>query len=139
MEEYERPMYYHPYEERQMPRMMYADGGNSAMGGHQGGTRNYQGGMIRRYDDGQTSYSMYHDPYMRHEPMMRDPREGRSGERRKMYMEGKGYKDKVKQMQELESYMQELATDMTEMIQDATPEEKALLQSKLTTLAAKMK
>lgn len=141
MEEYERPMYYNPYEERQMPRMMYADGGNSSMGGRQGGNRNYQGGMIRRYDDGQTSYSMYHEPmpYGYKEAMMRDPKEGKSGERRKMYMEGKAYKDKIKQMQDLESYMQELASDMTEMIQDATPEEKQLLQSKLTTLAAKMK
>jgi hypothetical protein len=55
-------------------------------------------------------------PYGYREAMMRDPREGKSGERRKMYMEGKAYKDKIKQMQDLESYMQELASDMTEMI-----------------------
>lgn len=139
------PMYYNPYpteyyEEPYMPHTMYASGmqGN---GGRGGNTRGYQDGMIRRYDDGQTSYSMYHEPmpYGYREAMMRDPREGKSGERRKMYMEGKAYKDKIKQMQDLESYMQELASDMTEMIQDATPEEKQLLQSKLTTLAAKMK
>jgi hypothetical protein len=64
---------------------------------------------------------MMHD--MRH-PEMRDPKEGKSGERRRMYMDGKGHYDKTKQMQELESYMQELANDMTEMIQDASPEEK---------------
>ena len=112
-----------------------SSGGNGARGG---GTRGYMDGMIRRYDDGQTSYSMYHDPapYIYRDgmmqdqshAMMRDPREGKSGERRKMYMEGKGYKDKSKQMQELENYMQELADDMSEMIHDASPEEKQLLQ-----------
>jgi hypothetical protein len=59
----------------------------------------------------QEMYPIYRDG------MMKDPREGRSGTRRKMYMEGKGIKDKAKQMQEL-------ASDMTEMIQDASPEEK---------------
>ena len=154
-EQHGQPMYYEQmgmpeprYMER-MPRMMYADGNSSNMSGRSsggnnargGGSRGYQDGMIRRYDDGQTSYSMYHEPmpYGYREAMMRDPREGKSGERRKMYMEGKGYKDKMKQMQDLESYLQELAQDMTEMIQDASPEEKTLMQSKLSTLAAKMK
>lgn len=84
---------------------------------------------------------IYHEPmpYGYKEAMMRDPREGRSGERRKMYMEGKGHKDKTKQMHELEQYMQELANDMSEMIQDASPEEKQLLQQKIATLAAKVK
>ena len=71
--------------------------------------------------------------------MMRDPREGKSGERRKMYMDGKGYKDKTRQMQELENYMNELAQDVTEMIADASMEEKTMLQQKLNTLAAKVK
>ena len=35
--------------------------------------------------------------------------------------------------------MQELASDMTEMIQDASPEEKQLLQNKITAVAAKVK
>ena len=117
------------------------------------GTRGRMDGMIKRYDDGKRSFSMYddkydhHDPYIYRDGMMhdmrygvtRDPREGKSGERRKMYMDGKGMKDKAKQMQELESYMQELANDMTEMIQDASPEEKQMLQQKMTTLAAKIK
>ena len=129
-----------------------SSGGNNARGG---GTRGYRDGMIRRYDDGQTSYTMYNDGTMYHEPMgyvyrdgmmqephypmMRDPKEGRSGERRKMYMEGKGYKDKTSQMKELESYMQELSQDMTEMIQDASPEEKQMLQQKIQVLATKIK
>ena len=41
-------------------------------------------------------------------------------------------------MQELESYMGELSSDITEMIHDATPEERQLLQKKLTALATKI-
>ena len=83
---------------------------------------------------------MTHMPYedMSYEDM-HDPREGRSGMRRKMYMENKNSKDKTKQMQELEAYMQELSTDLTEMIQDASPEEKQMLQQKISVLATKIK
>ena len=71
---------------------------------------------------------------------MRDSREGRSGETRKMYMEHKSlHADKTTKMKDLEKYMQELTHDMTEMIQDASPEEKALLIQKLNTLATKIK
>ena len=141
-----QPMeYYDPrYREKYNNGSMYArDGGRRP-------NNDRSNGMIRRYDDGQVSYSMYYDPMSTgyvyrdgmmqdsHYPMSRDPKEGRSGERRKMYMEGKGYKDKTKLMQDLESYMQELATDMAEMIQDASPEEKQLLQNKIATLATKV-
>ena len=37
-----------------------------------------------------------------------------------------------------ENYMHELTEDITEMIQDASPEEKQLLQKKLSTLATKV-
>lgn len=85
---------------------------------------------------GASSYRAYPEP----RSMSRDPREGRSGERRKMYMQGKSAgKDKTSQMRELENYMHELSQDMTEMIQDASPEEKQLLQQKIATLAAKIK
>ena len=70
----------------------------------------------------------------------RDMREGRSPSRRKRYMEGKEmHHDKLKQMQELEEYMQELTSDLTEMIEDASPEEKTLLQQKISMLATKIK
>lgn len=129
-------------EQRSMYRAPYPtqDGRN---GGE--GTKGRMDGMIKRYDDDKRSYSMYddkydhHDPYIYRDGMMRDPKEGKSGERRRMYMDGKGHYDKTKQMQELESYMQELANDMTEMIQDASPEEKQLLQQKIATLATKVK
>lgn len=70
---------------------------------------------------------------------MRDYREGRSGEYRRMYMESKEmHKDKAVKMQELEKYMHELSNDMTEMIHEATPEEKQIMKNKLTTLAGKI-
>ena len=69
----------------------------------------------------------------------KDEREGRSGPKRKMYMESKEmHHDTTKKIQELEDYMRDLTSDMIEMIQDASPEEKAVMQKKLNTLAAKM-
>lgn len=91
---------------------------------------------------------IHHDPSMRYpatidhiyrDGMMRDPHEGKSGQRRKMYMDGKGVKAKEHQMRELESYMQELSDDIVEMIQDATPEEKNMLSQKISLLASKIK
>lgn len=124
------PMYHHPYPiEYYDPRYrsnysMYDSGSNS-----NAGTAHAQ--FMRGYRDGMVIY-----PY----DQMRDPKEGRSGQHRKMYMEGKfTHKDKTKQMQELEQYMQELTSDMTEMIADASPEEKQLLQQKISMLAQKIK
>ena len=138
-------MYDPRYRERYNDGMMYAQGGNSGSsnsggnGARGGGTRGYHDGMIPMYNDG-TNYAMYEQGGNRnYSEMMRDPREGRSGERRKMYMEGKGQKDKTHQMKELETYMQELSSDLTEMIQDASPEEKQMLQQKISVLATKIK
>lgn len=140
------PMYHHPYPvEYYDPRYrsnysMYARGDNGTRNmtdytmydsGNSSNTGTAHAQSMRGYHDGMVIY-----PY----DQMRDPREGRSGQRRKMYMEGKTmHKDKTKQMQELEQYMQELTSDMTEMIADASPEEKQLLQQKISTLAQKIK
>lgn len=157
------PMYYMPYpiemydpryRERYNYPMYASDNNNSGMSGGNtsggnnargGGSRGYQEGMMPMdrypvYNDG-SMYAMYERGGNRNymEGMMRDPKEGRSGERRKMYMEGKGMKDKTHQMKELENYMQELSMDLTEMIQDASPEEKQMLQQKISTLATKIK
>ena len=117
------------YEERDMDRewgRMYYGGrsnnstsssGNGSSGGRSGG----------RY---------YTEP----DSMIYDPKEGRSHQTRKTYMESKEmHKDKASQLKELEKYMQELTQDMVEMIEGATPEEKQLLQQKLTLLASKVK
>lgn len=141
-----KPMYYMPYPiEYYDPKYrerysMYNSGGNgsSSSNGGNGGSSNYaysdNGGNSRGYHEGMIPYGV--EDYEK----MRDPKEGKSGWRRKMYMEGKtSHKDKNKQMQELESYMQELTSDMTEMIADASPEEKQLLQQKIAMLAQKIK
>lgn len=94
-----------------------------------------RGDMYRPYEDKMPNYEEMR--YSR--PTLRDPREGRSGEHRKMYMESRQLKDKNRQMQELETYMAELSSDITEMIQDASPEEKQMLQQKIMTLANKIK
>lgn len=87
------------------------------------------GSMSRNYRDGMVIY-----------PHDRDPREGRSGMSRKMYMEGKyTHKDKSKSMMELDAYVQELTSDLMDMVHDASPEEKTMLQQKISTLASKIK
>ena len=54
-------------------------------------------------------------------------------------MDGKKYNDKQTQIQVLEKYTQELASDLTDMIKDASPEEKTMLQQKISLLASKIK
>lgn len=124
---YTTPMYnkmypdYYRDRERNGGYMYYPGGGgnNSSSTTNNGGTTSYYTEM----------------PY----DMRRDPREGRSPIRRRMYMEGKEmHKDSNSQMKELEAYLQELSTDITEMIRDASPEEKATLHQKMTTLANKI-
>lgn len=64
---------------------------------------------------------------------------GHSPMKRKSYIESKErHMDQALQMRELEDYAQELISDLMEMIQDATPEEKQLLQRKIATLATKI-
>lgn len=150
MEEKEEEKYY--YTERYMPipyqrtleprdldrysgKMYYDDyaGGSSTTGwpsrSDRTGGRTYQDMMERR--------SYYETPYML--PPVRDPREGRSASRRRMYMESKEmHQPKEKQIHELDSYMQELTGDITDMIRDASPEERQLLQQKLSGLVTKI-
>lgn len=136
---YTTPMYY-PYHDRDMDRgqgkmyytdngrrnyddMMYyngnGNGGNSSSGGGHSSSRSYSERDISG--------------------MMRDPREGRSSQSRRSYMESKEmHKDKAHQLKELEKYMQELTQDMVEMIQDASPEEKQYLEKRITALGNKI-
>ena len=62
--------------------------------------------------------------------------ESKSAMCRKTYMESK---DGTMKMHELNKYMQELSNEIVEMIEEATPEEKQMLQQKLTMLASKVK
>lgn len=126
MHRYSAPVeYYDPRYRETYP--MYDDGqgmSRQTVGpAHAQAMRGYRDGMII------TPYEDTHSPH-----------DGHSWKRRKMYMEGKQtHRDKAKQMQELDSYMQELTSDITEMIADASPEEKQLLQQKISVLATKIK
>lgn len=96
-------------------------------------TYNTTTGMRTSYPSGNEMRTTYQSEGMR------DPREGRSPTTRKMYMESKElHHDKMTQLKDLEKYMQELSTDITEMIEDASIEERQLLQKKLSTLASKV-
>ena len=68
---------------------------------------------------------------------MHDKNEGKSHIRRKMYMESKHSND-GNATKELEGYMQDLTADMVELMEQASPEEKAMVQKKVNTLANKM-
>lgn len=112
--------YPHMYDDRRRREdgTFYMDGGQNPNDNSTSGTDG------RNYYDG---------------PMYRDEREGRSYNSRRMYMEAKDMKrDKATQLRELEKYMQELSQDITEMIADASPEEKAYLEKKITALASKI-
>lgn len=88
------------------------------------------------YSDGNTP--VHYNPSSSME-MRRDPKEGTSYMRRRMYMEGKEqHRDTNSQLRELEAYLQELSSDIVEMIQDSSPEEKSVLRQKMTNLANKI-
>lgn len=133
-----------PYDDYNRGRMYY--------NGNQGGGQGSQGGNSSGGQGGSRSYTPYsmngrrmYTPEMREyeympEMMMHDPREGRAMNSRRMYMESKEmHHDSATQMKELEKYIQDLGEDITEMIQNATPEEKQVLQQKIATLSTKIK
>ena len=116
-------------------RMYYSQGG-SGSGSSRGGSSSQSGSMG---NGSSSSGSREYSQYMMDYDEMRDSREGRSPRSRRTYMESKElHHDKNTQMRELENYMQELSTDITEMIEVASPEEKQILQKKLTALASKI-
>lgn len=142
---------YHYYTERYMPdnrmtekdqgRMyyggydypMYYSEGQRGNSGQNGDSRGYgsSSGMNNGNSRGYTEREM---PFE-----MRDEREGRSYMSRKTYMESKEmHQDKNVKLKDLEKYMQELTTDMVEMIQGASPEEKQLLEKRISSLATKI-
>ncbi len=136
---YEGDIKYHmPYErdmDREMGRMYYSEGQK----------RNSQGEFTSNRYYGDSSSSGMNDSGSRnyHEVQMpfdfRDYREGRSPMSRRNYMESKEmHQGKEKKLKELEKYMQELSEDIVEMIEGASPEEKQMLEKKMTTLTSKI-
>ena len=70
---------------------------------------------------------------------LRDSREGRSPMSRRHYMESKEmHHGKEKKMKELEQYLKELSEDIIEMIDGASPEERQMLEKKMTHLTSKI-
>lgn len=91
----------------------------------------------RDRDEDWKSYPYY--PERGREIDIRDSREGRSPVTRRMYMESKQlHKDKTEKVKELEKYMQELSEDIVEMIDGASPEERQVLEKKMTSLTNKI-
>lgn len=139
---YNMPYPYYPEEEyyRDMDKMkgrMYYNGSSNGNGGYSTSGNNSSSNGSSSSNSGSRGYSE-HPVYLGE--MMRDSREGRSGQSRKMYMESKEmHKDKAAQMQELEKYAQELTSDMVDMIKDASPEEKQYLSNRIAALATKIK
>ena len=87
------------------------------------------------YDGGYNGYSYTGTGGMNND----NKKMGHSPMKRKSYIESKErHMDQAQQMRELEDYAQVLTSDLVEMIQDATPEEKQLLQRKIATLATKI-
>lgn len=99
----------------------------------------YEGpdGDFKGRDEDWESYPYY--PERGREVDIRDSREGRSPVTRRMYMESKQlHKDKAEKVKELEKYMQELSDDIVEMIEGASPEERQVLEKKMTSLTNKI-
>lgn len=128
----------------QIGRMYYPEGGSGNSSGSNGGS-----GGNSSSGSGTMNYSSRYgnepgrseEYYEREYPLqyLRDEREGRSPIKRKMYMESKATNpDSSKAMKDLESYMQDLTSDMMEMLEKATPDEKAMVQRKINTLASKL-
>lgn len=100
----------------------------------------FNGGQPPKYYmDGRIYPPKYHDDYSQPNGFNSYGREDRYATQKRRYLEGKGQNDKQAQMRELEHYTQELASDITDMIKDASPEEKQLLQQKISLLAQKIK
>lgn len=152
------PEYWRDMDRKGMNRLYYTDGGsggsyggnsggNSGQSGNMGGSGmsgGNSGGNVRGYSDG------YNDGYREGERSgrssggRRDGREGRSGQSRRSYMEAKEMnkdnspESKQKRMKDLESYAKELTEDMVEMVENASPEEHALLKQKMQILLQKL-
>lgn len=76
--------------------------------------------------------------------MMRDSREGRSGQSRRSYMKtkemhkGNSEEDKMAKKRELDKWMSDFSSDVKELVGDMTAEEKTLLKTRLNNLQSSL-
>lgn len=132
--------------EEMMKMQMYSQQNGNGNGNHQPQVMYFQERIREPYyerdmdrNQGRMYYGgmrKYSEPTYMNE---RDEREGRSGERRRTYMESKQMNtDKNMHVREMEAYAHELTNDILEMISDASPEEKQALKKKILELTNKM-
>ena len=133
--------YYDPYRDmdRHYGRMYYSSpsssAGNGTSSSNNGGNSGASSNSSQSMGEASSSYYTERD----YPIYLRDEREGRSPMKRKMYMESKATgQSSSKSIKELETYMQDLTSEMMEMLEKASPEEKAIVQKKINTLAAKI-
>ena len=125
------PEMYRDMDRDSMGRMYYT--GSTSTGGSQGQSNG--GSSMGSSNSSSMGYS---------DGMMRDSREGRSGQSRRSYIEtkemhkGNTQQDKDMKLKELDKYMNELSSDISEMIHDSSNEEKTMLKQKLNGLIQKI-
>lgn len=122
------------YDGSSQPMYYNGSNGNSSSNSSNGNDSSHSSGGNNARGGGTRGFYEYEMPMH-----MRDEREGKSPMSRKTYMESKEmHQDKNVKLKELEKYMQELTSDMVEMIQGASPEEKQLLEKRISALATKI-
>ena len=125
-------MMYMPEMYRDMDResmgKMYYTSANASQGSQGGSSMGSSSGNSMGYNDG----------------MMRDMREGRSGQSRKGYVEtkemhkGNSEEDKIAKKRELDKWMSDFSSDVKELVGDMTAEEKTLLKTRLNNLQSSL-
>ena len=125
------PEMYRDMDRESMGRMYYT--GNTSTGGSQGQSNG--GSSMSSSNSGSMGYS---------DGMMRDNREGRSGQSRKGYVEtkemhkGNTEEDKMAKKRELDKWMSDFSSDVKELVGDMTAEEKTLLKTRLNNLQSSL-
>ena len=125
------PEMYRDMDRDSMGRMYYT--GNTSTGGSQG--QSNSGSSMGSSNSGSMGYS---------DGMMRDSREGRSGQSRRSYMEtkemhkGNSEEDKMAKKRELDKWMSDFSSDVKELVGDMTAEEKTLLKTRLNNLQSSL-
>lgn len=115
-EMYDEMEYYRDMDRSGMNRMYYSGGGSSSgggsgmSGGSSGGSEGNRGGGNSRYENARRGYE----------------------EKKTMGA------DKQEKMKSLEEYMKTIAEELTQAVEGASPEERAMIKSKLNTVATKM-
>ena len=150
MEEYNNTNELRYYDEWRYNNGRFAPKGKGTRRGYEEYSPNYNMTPDRNYtieklrDMDRDIGKMYYTDTSMTNNINRINKEGRSPISRRTYMEtkemhnGNTQHDKDIKLKDLDKYLNELSEDIREMILDATPEEKQLLKTKLSTLVTKL-